>query len=136
MGRNNFNIYYGIVFCFLYIQVYRIISSLFISPMLALHWNIYIILTCLILLIVAFSVWFYTIKQFPSVKIWITLLVVAALILLEIFGLPEVYYLRGGGSYYAIKEQLLISNSIALCRTINTIILIVISFIRYVKGNK
>jgi hypothetical protein len=52
------------------------------------------------------------------------------------FGLPELYFLRGGNSYYTIETQILILNFILTFRTINTIVLIGVAFIRYVRKDK
>jgi hypothetical protein len=80
-----------------------------------------------------FSVWFYRINQFPPIKIWLILLIFLIPIFIKLIGFPELYFLRGENSYYTIKEQSLISNFMLISSSINTIIFIVISYIKYLK---
>jgi hypothetical protein len=135
MKNENKFIYYGILFYFLYTQIYKTISSILISPILDMQWNINFIPIMLLLLIVLLSVWFYKIKLFPNIRIWFILLVVFFSILVSFLNIPNKFYLSSS-SVYSIDKQSLITNYILTCRTINTIAVIAIAYFKYLKFQK
>lgn len=91
-------IFYGIIFYYLYIQVYSIVCKLLVWTVLIMQLNIYFIPVILSIVILIFSFWFYKIEHFPPIKIWFILFVVLTSITLNFLNFPERYYLQGGGS--------------------------------------
>jgi hypothetical protein len=134
MKNENKLIYYGILFYFLYIQIYKIISSVLVSPVLIMQWNIHLIIILLLLLIISLAVWFYMIKQFFKIKLWLILSVVFLSISLSLFNIPDKFYLSGGHSVlYSIDKQSMITNYVLICRVINTILFLAIAYFKYLK---
>jgi len=134
MKNNNKFIYYGILFYFLYIQIYSALASLLISPILIMQWNIHLIPLLLLLLIVLLSILFYRIKKFPKIRIWFILLVVFISTVVSFFNLPERFYLLGGNSLYSAKIQSSILDYILYCNVVNTVVFLSISYFKYVKN--
>lgn len=126
-------IYYGILFYFLYSQIYNIISNVLILPILSMHWNIYLIPILLGVFIVILSLWFYRLKKFPKIKLWIILLIVSLSITTELFS--WVPYNISKESYIN-EEKSLILDFTLYCKTINTVIFIIITSLKYTKMKK
>ena len=127
----NKNIYYGILFYFIYTQIYETISSLLISPILIMQWNIHLILILLLFLILILSIWFYKVEKFPRIKIWLILIVVCCSILVKFFNIPTGLYLSNNNYVFNLEKQSLITNYIQLCRIINIIIFLGITYLKY-----
>lgn len=136
MKNENKFIFYGILFYFLYIQIYKIISSILISPILSMQWNIHLIPVLLSLIIILLSILFYRIKKFPKINFLFILLVVLLSILVSFFNIPNKFYLLGGDSVYSIEIQSVIINYILICGVINTTIFLTISYFKYLKIQK
>jgi hypothetical protein len=136
MKNENKFIYYGILFYFLYTQIYKTISSILISPILIMQWNVIFIPILLILIILLFSVWLYKKEKFPKIKLWFVLSVLFLSITVSFFNIPDRFYLSGINSDYTIKQQYTITNYILTFKTINTLIFIAISYFKYLKYQK
>ncbi len=136
MKNENKLIYYGILFYFIYVQIYSIISEVLISPILSMQWNIHIIPILLSLVIILLSVLFCRAKRFPRIKIWVVLLVVLLSVMLGVFNIPAKFYLSASNPVYSIEEQSMITNYILICKTLNTIVLLAISYFKYLKIQK
>ena len=136
MKNENKLIYYGILFYFIYVQIYNIISEVLISPILCMQWNIHIIPILLSLVIILLSFLFCRVKRFPRIKIWVVLLVVLLSVMLRLFNSPAKFYLSGSNPVYSIEEQSMITNYILICKTLNTIVLLAISYFKYLKIQK
>jgi hypothetical protein len=136
MKNNNKFIYYGILFYFLYIQIYSALASLLISPILIMRWNIHLIPLLLLLLIVLLSILFYRIKKFPKIRIWFILLVVFISTIVSFLNLPERFYLLDGNSLYSAKIQSSILDYILYCKVVNTVVFLSISYFKYVKTKR
>jgi RsiW-degrading membrane proteinase PrsW (M82 family) len=133
MKKEHQFVYYGILFYFLYSQVYKIISNLLITPILIMQWNIYLIPFIVGVVIFALSFCFYRLNKFSPIKIWIILLIVLLSVSISFIGLPARYYMLGGNSIYSIEKQSIITKFILYGSTINTIILVVLTYIKYIK---
>ena len=136
MKNENKLIYYGILFYFIYVQIYSIISEVLISPILSMQWNIHIIPILLSLVIILLSVLFCRAKRFPRIKIWVVLLVVLLSVMFGVFNIPAKFYLSASNPVYSIEEQSMITNYILICKTLNTIVLLAISYFKYLKIQK
>jgi hypothetical protein len=107
-----------------------------ISPVLIMQWNIHLNIILLILFIISLAVWFYMIKQFFKIKLWFILLVVFLSISVSFFNIPDRFYLSGDNSaFYSIDKQSVITNYILVCRVINTIVFLSITYFK-LKGKK
>ena len=133
MKNENKSIYYGILFYFLYTQIYSIIVNVLTLPILCMQWNIHIIPILFSLVIVLLSVLFCRAKRFPRIKIWVVLLVVLFSVMLKLFNIPAKFYLSCSNPVYSIEEQSMITNYILICKTLNTIVLLAISYFKYLK---
>jgi|BioPla2DNA2_1021312.scaffolds.fasta_scaffold66086_2 RsiW-degrading membrane proteinase PrsW (M82 family) len=136
MKNENKLIYYGILFSYLYFQIYSITSKVLISPILYMQWNVHLVPILLSLIIMLLSVWFYKVKNFPKMKLWFIILIVLLSIFVSLFNIPNRFYLLGGNSIYSIKTQSTVINYILICGVINTSIFLVISYIKYLKLKK
>ncbi len=135
MKQENQFIYYGIVFLFLYLKVYSIISNALTCLILGLKGNIFIIPIVLGLLILSLFIVFYRLKSFPKIKLWIILVMVALLIITNLFLIPSTYY-AGGYSIYNEDQRIMIALFITYCNAINTGVIIIVSIIKYFRMNK
>ena len=133
MKNENKFIYYGILFYFLYIQIYKTVSGALILPILIMQWNVFSIPILLTLIILLFAVWFYKKEKFPKIKLWFVLLVVLLSIAVSFFNIPERFYLSGNNSNYSVEQQYSITNYILTFKTINTLIFMVIVYFKYLK---
>ena len=133
MKNENKSIYYGILFFFLYDKIYEIFSSIVISPILSMQWNIYLVPILLLLIIIMLSVIFYRIKEFPKIRIWHILLVVFLSTLISFFNIPGRFYFTGGNSVYSPETQYTILNYIRFCVAINMMVFLAISYFKYWK---
>jgi|GEM_PF-2019412 len=131
--RNINFIYYGILFYFLYSQIYEIVSSMLIIPILYFEWSIHIIPIILMLLIVSFGSWFYRMQKFHRISFLFILTIVFLSLLVSYFSIPERFYLVRGNSLYDVNQQSVITNYISICRVINTLVIITISWSKYRK---
>ena len=134
--KKNINIYYGILFYFIYIQIYQIVSKILISPILSMQCAIYLIPILLSLVVIILSVIFYRIKEFPKIRIWHLLLVFLLSTLITFFNIPGRFYLTGINSTYSAEMQSTIPTFIQIAGTINTVVFLVISYFKYWKLQK
>ena len=131
MEKENKFIYYGILFYFLYTQIYSVLASFLILPVLIMQWDIYLIPLFLLLFIALLSILFYRIKKFPKIRLWFLLLVIFISIAVSFLNIPERFYLLGGNSVYSTKIQSAILDYISYGRTLNAIIFLAISYFKY-----
>ncbi len=135
MKNENLFIYYGILFFFLYLRVYLIISNIITSLILILNWNIFIIPISLSLLILGLFVGFYKLKSFPKINLWIILIIMALAVIGNGIFLPSVHY-NGTYSVYNEEERKMISSFIRCFHDISTTGIIIISYLKYYRYNK
>lgn len=135
MKNENLFIYYGILFLFLYLKVYSIVSNMITSLILSLNGNIFIVPIILSLLILGLLIVFYKLKSFPKINLWIILIIIALLSIVNLFFLPSTYY-GGGSSLYNEEQRKMITSFITYCSTINTLGIIIISYLKYYRYNK
>ena len=131
MGKNKY-IYYGILFYFLYIQIYGIISRVLTWPVLSMQWNVHLVLILPLLLIIVLSVLFYRLKEFPKIRLWFILLVIFLSVVITFFDIPNIYYMSAY-SVYSFEEKSIITNYIQTCRAVNTIVFLAIAYFKYLK---
>lgn len=130
------DMYYGILFYFLYMQTYKILSDILISPVLIMQWSHNIVLIILLLLILILSVFFYRLKIFIKIKIWHILFIIFLSTMMKFFNIPNKFYLGEDTSIYNLSKKTAIMDFILICRTINTLIFISIAFFKYSKNQK
>jgi len=136
MEKNKY-IYYGILFYFLYLQIYGIISSLLISPILAMNLSIHLVLILPLLFVIILSIWFYKLdEQFPKIKGWFILLVVLFSMAVNFLNLPDRFLSFGDDSVYRNTDRAMIMSYITTCKAILLIAFISISYIKYLKAQK
>ena len=131
--RMKIYIYYGILFYFLYTQIYGIICSLLVSPILIMQWNIYLVPIFLLLFTTLLSIWFYRAKKFPKIKIWFILLIVILSIIISFLNIPSWFYLFDYNSAYTIEKRSMIMDYILYSESINLTLFLVISCFKYLK---
>lgn len=136
MKKEHHLIYYGILFSYLYLQIYSIISSLLISPVLSMHWNIYFIPIIISIFIVLLSLGFYHLKKFPQIKIWWFLLILLLSVIVKSFEWLPYHIAEESCKSYDGEERSLILKFTLYCSTLNTIIFIAIAYIKYHKIKK
>jgi len=125
MEKNNFNIYYGIIFLFLYSRIYSIFTNLFICAIYFLKINIYVIPIMLLAIVLTMLIIFTKIRKFPLLNLYVIIILVIVFILCNNFCEPINFY--QGES----KKQFLISNFKSISYTIFNFAIIIISFIKY-----
>jgi hypothetical protein len=134
MKNKNQSLYYGILFYFLYIQIYNIISGVLIVPIVIMRWNVLFIPICLIALIILFSIWFYRKKQFSKIRVWYILLIFILTTVVNIICAPG-FYLKGRDFEY--REQMpIILNYTYYCMVIFTIVFLTVAYIKYSKAGR
>lgn len=133
MKNENKLSYYGILFHYLYIELYYILSEGLLLAVLGFRWNIYLIPVLFILLTAIFSILFYRIKKFPGIRFWFFFIVVVLSYARTYFDLPYRLNLLGENSQYNDKIQFTILNYIYYCRIFNTLVFLIITCFKYVK---
>jgi len=135
--EKNKNIYYGILFYFLYLQIYGIISSLLILPILSMNLSIHLVLILPLLFVIILSIWFYKLdEQFPKIKGWFILLVVLFSMAVNFLNLPDRFLSFGDDSVYRNTDRAMIMSYITTCKAILLIAFITISYLKYLKAQK
>lgn len=129
-------IYYGILFYYIYIQIYGILSNLLISFVLIMQWSVLLIPLFLLLFIVLLSTLFCQIRKFPKIRVWFILLILFTSIAVTFFNIPSRFYLLGENSPYNAKIQTTILDYISYSRALNTIVFLAISYFKYIKLKK
>ncbi len=117
--------YRGVIFYFICIIVYSIISDLLIYIVLKFQISIYFITISLFLLVFLISFVFYNINKIPRINIWYVFLIITASFIIDL--LPNKYFSL---VYSADRNEKIafIMNNIFLFQKLNTFILIFISF--------
>ena len=135
--EKNKNIYYGILFYFLYLQIYGIISCLLILPILSMNLSIHLVLILPLLFVIILSIWFYKLdEQFPKIKGWFILLVVLFSMAVNFLNLPDRFLSFGDDSVYRNTDRAMIMSYITTCKAILLIAFITISYLKYLKAQK
>jgi membrane protein YdbS with pleckstrin-like domain len=135
MKNKNYSPFYGILFYFMYVQIYIIVSSVLIVPILIMRWNIHSIPVCLIAVVTLFSVWFYKLKQFPEIRFWYILLVFILTTIANLICTPG-FYLKGENYEYHREHMSMILNYNHCCMITFTIVFLSIAYIKYFKTGK
>ncbi len=135
MKKEHRFIYYGIIFLFLYLKIYSIIGSWLACLILSLKGSIFLIPIGLGILIIGLITIFCTFKSFPKLRLWVILIVILLLIITNILFIPSKYYL-GGHSLYTLEERTLITSFILYSDVVNTVLIILVSCIKYFKAQK
>lgn len=125
-------IYYGILFHYLYNQIYYILSEGLILAVLGFQWNIHLIPILLVLFTAIFSILFYRIKKFPEIRFWFFFIVIVLSYARTYFNLPY-KHLLGENSLYSEEMRFKILDYIYYCRTFNTVVFLMITCFKYVK---
>ena len=133
--RNKF-IYYGILFNYLYIQIYYILSEVLILSVLIMRWDFHLIPLFLLLFVAIFSILFYRIKKFPIIRFWFIFIVVLLSTARSYFNLPYRLHLLGENTLYSTEIQSALLDYILYCRVTNTIVFLAITCFKYVKMKK
>ena len=123
-------IYYGVLFFFLYLNIYHIISRCLVCGILSLEANIFLIPVALGVLILGLLTIFCSFKTFPKIKLWVILIVVGSLAITNLLFVPSNYYLRAD-SLYSLGEKESITSFITYCDAINNVAVIVAAYIKY-----
>jgi hypothetical protein len=127
MKQNNLNVYYGILFLFLYSRIYSIIVNVFVSCALLLKINAVILPFVLGIIVLAMVLLFSRIKTFPSVKLWMIVLIIIISSLLNYFFTPFHFY-AGEDAKWS-----LLTYSITCSRFLFEILIILIAYLKYRK---
>jgi hypothetical protein len=133
MKEKNKYIYYGIVFLLLYRLIFQTICWLIHLLILYFNWDMFVLPTTLLVIILVFSFLFAKIKSFPSISIWCFMLIFAitifTLILNHIFG-TELYELYKKEKF-SIVNQTLVNVFIRGSEELSLFAIIIISFFKY-----
>lgn len=134
MMENNKNklIYYGILFYYLYVNLYIIFSDILTVPIVILHWNSHLILAVKLLLIILFATVFFRTKKFPKIKLWHILVVIVLVTSITMFNIPHRFYM-GPDSVYTSKERSVIMDYHYNYNVYNTILFIIIACLKYFR---
>lgn len=130
MKKENQSVYYGIIFMFLYLKTYSILSNVFTCLILVLKCNILAIPFVLGVIITGLLVLFWKLQSFPTIKLWMILTIIVLLIISNTFLVPSTFY-EGTNSIYSLEQRSLIGSFITYSNAFNVIGLIVISYIKY-----
>lgn len=134
-------IYYGILFYYIYIQMYMTFSEVSLLLVLVFRWSIHLIPLFLLFFIAILSILFYRIKNIPIINIWIILLVLFLLSAVSAFGLPYRHYLLDGDDtlyslYNSAEIRSAISDYTSICKEVNIFAFLGVSYLKYVKMKK
>ena len=135
MVKENKFIYFGILFYFVYSQLYKVISHLLVAIILTMRMNIVFIHVFVLLFILLLSSWFYFKKEFFSIKIWFIALLVLVSVSISFFDIPNRLYLYNNLEYSEVERHL-IMNYTLIYGFINTLLFLVIAYYKYKKMSK
>ena len=135
MVKENKFVYFGILFYFVYSQLYKVISHLLVAIILTMRMNIVFIHVFVLLFILLLSNWFYFKKEFFSIKIWFIALLVLVSVSISFFDIPNRLYLYNNLEYSEVERHL-IMNYTLIYGFINTLLFLVIAYYKYKKASK
>lgn len=135
MVKENKFIYFGILFYFVYSQLYKVISRFLVAIILTMHMNIVFIHVFVLLFILLLSSWFYFKKEFFSIKIWFIALLLLVSVSISFFDIPNRLYLYNNLEYSEVERHL-IMNYTLIYGFINTLLFLVIAYYKYKKTSK
>ena len=135
MVKENKFVYFGILFYFVYSQLYKVISHLLVAIILTMRMNIVFIHVFVLLFILLLSSWFYFKKEFFSIKIWFIALLVLVSVSISFFDIPNRLYLYNNLEYSEVERHL-IMNYTLVYGFINTLLFLVIAYYKYKKTSK
>ena len=135
MVKENKFVYFGILFYFVYSQLYKVISHLLVVIILTMRMNIVFIHVFVLLFILLLSSWFYFKKEFFSIKIWFIALLVLVSVSISFFDIPNRLYLYNNLEYSEVERHL-IMNYTLIYGFINTLLFLVIAYYKYKKTSK
>ena len=135
MVKENKFVYFGILFYFVYSQLYKVISHLLVAIILTMLMNIVFIHVFVLLFILLLSSWFYFKKEFFSIKIWFIALLLLVSVSISFFDIPNRLYLYNNLEYSEVERHL-IMNYTLIYGFINTLLFLVIAYYKYKKTSK
>ena len=135
MVKENKFVYFGILFYFVYSQLYKVISRFLVAIILTTRMNIVFIHVFVLLCILLLSSWFYFKKEFFSIKIWFIALLLLVSVSISYFDIPNRLYLYNNLEY-SEAEWHLIMNYTLIYGFINTLLFLVIAYYKYKKTSK
>lgn len=135
MVKENKFVYFGILFYFVYSQLYKVISHLLVAIILTMRMNIVFIHVFVLLFILLLSSWFYFKKEFFSIKIWFIALLLLVSVSISYFDIPNRLYLYNNLEYSEVERHL-IMNYTLIYGFINTLLFLVIAYYKYKKTSK
>ena len=135
MVKENKFVYFGILFYFVYSQLYKVISHLLVAIILTMRINIVFIHVFVLLFILLLSSWFYFKKEFFSIKIWFIALLLLVSVSISYFDIPNRLYLYNNLEYSEVERHL-IMNYTLIYGFINTLLFLVIAYYKYKKTSK
>ena len=135
MVKENKFVYFGILFYFVYSQLYKVISRFLVAIILTTRMNIVFIHVFVLLCILLLSSWFYFKKEFFSIKIWFIALLLLVSVSISYFDIPNRLYLYNNLEY-SEAERHLIMNYTLIYGFINTLLFLVIAYYKYKKTSK
>ena len=135
MVKENKFVYFGILFYFVYRQLYKVISRFLVAIILTTRMNIVFIHVFVLLFILLLSSWFYFKKEFFSIKIWFIALLLLVSVSISYFDIPNRLYLYNNLEYSEVERHL-IMNYTLIYGFINTLLFLVIAYYKYKKTSK
>lgn len=135
MVKENKFVYFGILFYFVYSQLYKVISRFLVAIILTTRMNIVFIHVFVLLFILLLSSWFYFKKEFFSIKIWFIALLLLVSVSISYFDIPNRLYLYNNLEYSEVERHL-IMNYTLIYGFINTLLFLVIAYYKYKKTSK
>ncbi len=135
MVKENKFVYFGILFYFVYSQLYKVISRFLVAIILTMGMNIVFIHVFVLLFILLLSSWFYFKKEFFSIKIWFIALLLLVSVSISFFDIPNRLYLYNNLEYSEVERHL-IMNYTLIYGFINTLLFLVIAYYKYKKTSK
>ena len=135
MVKENKFVYFGILFYFVYSQLYTVISRFLVAIILTTRMNIVFIHVFVLLFILLLSSWFYFKKEFFSIKIWFIALLLLVSVSISYFDIPNRLYLYNNLEYSEVERHL-IMNYTLIYGFINTLLFLVIAYYKYKKTSK
>ena len=127
MKKNNLNIYYGIVFLFLYSRIYSIFANLFVCTILFLKINIFVLPFVLFVIGFIMLILFNKIKKFTYIRLWMIILI------FTVYGLSSYFF--DPAKFYdgEPKKHVLIINFLTSSKFLFEILIIIIAYLKYRK---
>jgi len=126
----NVSFYQGILFYFLYLHLYYIVSNLIAGLLLSQQSNIYLLAVLLPLLAIGLLFLFYYLKKNITIRWWMLLVILFLHLAITFLSVPGRYYI-GMDSIYSIDDRAVIRNTIYLCQSAFLLGIVTISYIKY-----